>query len=146
MEMRTALRPPGSGRSEDRPLPIPGWERPSSPASICAWERPLRPFQNGAIESACRTARRSITRRPRAVPDLVNRPAGWRRPGLVRDVLGVRGRQHLLGGVGLVLAHLQLFVAESVVDPQARDAPRVLPPRIERDAVFLARQHFAKPA
>ena len=62
------------------------------------------------------------------------------------DVLRARRAQHLLGGVGHVLRHLDLVVAEPVVEAQDGDAPGVLHLGVERDAVLLARQHLAEAA
>ena len=78
--------------------------------------------------------------------NLVNRPAGRQRLALDLDVLGLRGHQHFLDRVRHVLRHLQLVVAEDVVELEHRNPPRVLHDRIERDAVLLARQDLAEPA
>src|SRR5262247_2773722 len=56
------------------------------------------------------------------------------------------GLHHLLRGVGHVLAHLLLVVAEIVMKAQDRDSPSVLHFGVEVDAVLVAREDFAEAA
>ena len=60
------------------------------------------------------------------------------------DVLGAGGLEHLSGRLGHVLGHLHLVVAEAVVEPQHRDAPRVLRDRVELDLILAPRQDLAE--
>src|SRR5262245_62599840 len=56
------------------------------------------------------------------------------------------GLHHLLRGVGHVLAHLLLIVAEIVMKAQDRDSPPVLHFGVEVDVVLVAREDFAEAA
>ena len=76
----------------------------------------------------------------------MDRPSRRQRLALDLDVLRAGDVQHLLDAVAHVLRHLQLVVAESIVEAQDRNAPRVLDVRIQQHAILFARQHFAESA
>src|SRR5438876_7275176 len=78
--------------------------------------------------------------------ELVNRPAFGEDVLVHADDLDARRFEHFLAGVGHVLAHLFLVVAELVVEAQRRNPPRVLHLGVEIDVVLVAGQHFAKAA
>src|SRR5258706_4221748 len=77
---------------------------------------------------------------------LVDRPAFGEDVLVDPDDLDARRFEHFLAGVGHVLAHLLLVVAELIVEAQRRDAPGILLLGVQVDVVLVAGEYFAEAA
>ena len=149
---RSITRHRRAGALSDGPSSASTSPGSSRSCSACRRRRTAPRRRGTRSATPCGRQQRSVTDVLRIVAhargaDLVNRPARRQRLAADLDVLGAAPRVSI-SSIESAMS-LAIFISLSpkrVVEPQHRDAPRVLHARIEQDAVLLARQHLAEAA